>query len=123
MTDTIYNTHEQLKAAVQSGTIGKSKAVCVCYSARIEGRSGWGHIPGARVSSPFFETDPKAHWSQYGQKRFSNLGLNWRAQIEFAKSWASKKYGIKAWARNRSGDFVPAEVNEKHPIPKREKGA
>ncbi len=115
----IINTNDQLKAAVEAGTIGKSKAVAVSYHARMSGRMGYADCSRAEVWSPFFKADPDAAWYCYGAKHFS-AGQNWRESIEEAKRWASKKYGIKKWARNSFGGFVTAIVNEKHPIPKRD---
>ncbi len=33
--------------------------------------------------------------------------------FEQAKAWASKKYGVGDWERNRMGDWVPAPLNSK----------
>jgi hypothetical protein len=109
----IVNTHDQLVAAVNAGTIQKDQAISVSYRARP------GEVSKAVVGSPYFKTDEDAHWMDYGRKTFSaHFNGGWRKSIEVAKEWATETYGISEWARNRVGDWVPAIVNKKHPIPK-----
>jgi hypothetical protein len=114
-TTRLINTHDQLIAAVEGGTIEEAKAVAVSYHAKPAGRLGWGDASGALAWSPFMVLSESV-WRHGGAKHFP-AGRNWREAVEQAKAWASEKFGITDWARNRVGDFVPAEVNAKHPIP------
>lgn len=114
MSERIFNTHDQLLAAVVAKTIKSSQAVAVSY----HGGGGRGQFSRAVAWSPCFKTDPKSHWSDHGAKSFLHFGVTWRECVEQAKAWAGEKYGIGEWARNRTGDWVPAEVNRLHPIPK-----
>lgn len=116
----LINTHDQLAAAVAAGTIGKKRAVAVSYHARPSGRMGSADCSKAQVWAAFFVVAPKAPWYDYGQKSFYPISKRWHEAVEEAKEWASETFGIKEWKRNRFGDFVPAEVNDKHPIPKRQ---
>jgi len=74
-------------------------------------------------------TDPKGAWYEYGKKTFSLSSLqqnegeslrNFRNRIlQDAINWANKKYGAREFVKNRLGDYVEKEVNEKFPIPPR----
>ena len=67
-------------------------------------------------------TDPKAHWADYGKKFFSSSGWGERKLVlETAIKWANETFGPRDFVRNRMGDYVEREVNEKFPIPKRER--
>lgn len=122
----IINTYGQLKAASEAG-FDKRGLVAVGYYGRPSGRMGIGQVSKWQVSSPFFQTDPNAPWYDYGNKAFPLYGngetphqrkMNTLAK---AQAWAESEYGIKEWVKNRMGDYVPKEVNDKFPIPKREK--
>lgn len=115
----LINTYDQLKAAVADGVIPENRAVAVSYHACARGRLGYGDCSKAMVFSPFFQVNPKAHWRDQGAMTFIVMGRNWREYIETAKRWASKRFGITEWARNRMGDYVPAKVNRLYPLPKR----
>lgn len=112
----IINTYDQLLEAVRLKIITKNQAVACTYDRRAEGRMGMCDMNKSTVSSPFFNTNPSAHWSDYGQKVF--LG-NRAESLPKAKAWASHEYGVKDWARNRAGSWVPAQVQAELPIPKR----
>lgn len=114
----IINTWDQLNEAARAGTLPKEKCVAVSYSRRAEGRLGYADCNKSLVWSPFFEVDPKAHWGDQGRKAFVG---DRAVSLEPAKAWAAERFGVKEWARNRLGDYVPAEVNRRHPIPRREK--
>jgi hypothetical protein len=60
------------------------------------------------VFSVWFETDPKAHYSDNGCKSFAG---NRAESFPEALAWASKRFGVKAWVN------CPSDVNAK--IPKR----
>lgn len=109
------NTYEQLRRAVAAGLISKQQAVAISYAPRPEGRMGICHINKSVVWSPFFKTDPNAHWMDYGNKSFSG---NRAGSFPKAKEWASKTYGIASWKPNRMRDHVPAQVQDAFPIPK-----
>lgn len=110
----IINTYDQLKAAAEAG-FDKKKLICIAYHKRekVFGAS-W------RASSPFFSTDPRAAWYNNGAIAFivsGNKDKNFQlAQIQ---ETIRLKFGIEKWAKNRMRDYVPFEVNEKFPIPKK----
>lgn len=79
-------------------------------------------------------TDSKAPWYNYGKMTFE---VNWTHSKDFpregtvgqrrkqalaeATAWVTEKYGAREFVKNRVGDYVEKEVNDKFPIPKREK--
>lgn len=77
-------------------------------------------VDGEEVS-----TDPKAHWSRYGRKAFSPFSLGGKfherkaGALANAIKWVSETYGKSDFVRNRAGDYVEAEVNQKWPLPPR----
>ena len=65
-------------------------------------------------------TDPKASWFDYGRMTFLVCGRDDRKpRLAETIAWVKKKYGKSDFVRNRMGDYVEREVNEKFPIPKR----
>lgn len=67
-------------------------------------------------------TDPDAHWQDRGHKTFLILGIaDRKPKFEEAVAWATLKYGPREFVRNRHGNFVEKEVNDKFPLPKRER--
>ena len=114
MSTKIINTWDQLKAAVEAGITPRGQAVAISYT-NPDYRSV---LPQrSQVWSPFFNVDPKSHYSDNGAKSFTGL----RAEsLPRAKEWAAERYGVKEWKRNRMHDYVPAAVNDAFPIPKRE---
>jgi hypothetical protein len=117
----LINTHDQLVAAVEAGTITKRQAIAVSYYAKPSGRMGYAECARAAVWSPFFAVDPQARWYEHGAKSFLRMSGPWKDAVKQAKKWASDRFKISAWARNRVGEWVPTIVNENHPIPRREK--
>ena len=74
-------------------------------------------------------TDPKAHWQDYGAKTFSlfsygGIGRNGAKRkahaLAVAIEWANENYGKREFVRNRMGDYVEREVNERFPIRREE---
>lgn len=116
----IINTYDQLKAGVESGIIEKDQAVCIIYS---NGRNARLSVyPRWEISSPFFKTNPESHWTDYGRQVFIITGGNTKKTVlAVAKLWAETRYNVTGWAKNRAGDFVPKTLNEKLPIPERQK--
>lgn len=118
------NTYDQLKAAVKAG-FDKHKAVMISYSAPDRSNSRDVSVSKWSVSSPFFQTDPEAAWYDYGSKVFM-LGFKGSthkerkdATLKETIKWATERYQIAEWAKNRSGCYVPKEVNDRCPILKR----
>jgi hypothetical protein len=116
---TLINTYDQLRCAVNSGTITEKHAVACSYHRRPTGRIGWCQINQTLVSSPFFKAINGAP-SWYGGYPRIFSGPKSTSLTE-AQAWASKQYGITEWARNSLGDYVPAVVNKAHPVPKRKR--
>lgn len=121
----IINTYDQLKAAAEAG-FDKGKLVGIGYHAPDAANSRDISVKKWSVFSPFFKTDPSASWYDNGRKTFS-LGFEIThkqrkdAALALAKTWAEAAFGIVEWSKNRMGVYVPKEVNDKFPIPKREK--
>ena len=68
------------------------------------------------------QTDPKAAWYDHGKKTFLvSYPLREGKPIALAKAiaWVAETYGVRDFVRNRFGDYVEREVNERFPIPKR----
>lgn len=105
----IFNTYDQLRQAVHKNIIPVGQAVAIS-----RGDGCW------QVESPYFKTDEKAAWYNYGRKTFlyGNRAKS-KEQFEAAKMWAQETYGITEWQRNTSRDYVPKIVNDALPIPKR----
>lgn len=73
-------------------------------------------------------TDTCAAWYDDGHKTFDlwrNYGESLKEcrarRLKEAVDWANKTFGAREFVKNRVGDYVEREVNEKFPIPKREK--
>jgi hypothetical protein len=90
-----------------------------------------GRSAHANVCSPFFKTDPKSHWQDYGQKWFPMQRKQWLVEDATARlgmravrepigeararliaecaQWAHEKYGLPAegWERDPFGDYHP----------------
>lgn len=117
----LINTHDQLKAAVAAG-LDKRKAVAISYHSPDRSNVRDISVMKWSVWSPFFQANPDAAWYDHGCKTFG-LGLSGThkerkdAALKAAMDWAAK-YGVIAWAKNRQGDYVAKEVNDKFPIPK-----
>ena len=67
-------------------------------------------------------TDLHAHWRDYFRKTFSVAGKGKfsdmkKATLQEAIAWAESVYGKREFVRNRAGDYVEREVNERFPIP------
>jgi hypothetical protein len=66
------------------------------------------------------KTDPNGAWYNYGRKSFT-CGSNKKERLAEAIAWVAEKYGAREFVRNRTGNYVEKEVNEKFPLPKKEK--
>lgn len=122
----IINTYDQLKAAAADG-FDKRGLVGVGYHHPDYSNSRDVSCQQWRVFSPFRTLHPTAHWTDNGAKVFLVFGdgathkERKAAALAKALAWAEKNCGVKEWAKNRIGAYVPKEVNDKFPIPKREK--
>lgn len=109
----VCNTWEQLVNA--GGGVAITKAYNV---GRGEYRTGWNVL---RINSEGQEriTDPEAAWYHHGQKHFSSFDCSLAEALDKAKRWVNENIvPVETWARNRHGDYVPAEVNKQFPIRK-----
>jgi len=75
------------------------------------------------VNGVEYQTDPKASWYNYGKKTFLiPHPVNERRGEVLAEAIAwTAKYGLREFVRNRLGDYVEREVNERFPIPRKVK--
>ena len=116
----IINTYDQLKVAVSEGAVNKQQAVAVSYNP-IQ-KIGFTRCAEWEIFSPYFKTDPEAHWTDYGKKKFTVTHRGEKKTVlAEAMQWASEKYGVQEWAKNRAGDYVPKEIEARFPIPKERK--
>lgn len=68
-------------------------------------------------------TDKEAAWYDYKRKTFSighPIREHKQAALAEAINWVCKTYGPRTFVRNRMGDYVEQDVNERFPIPRRE---
>jgi hypothetical protein len=91
-----YNTWNQVRPGVYVGWNA--------YESRGAGGAYW------FVQHTEHQTDPKAPWYYHGRKTFTPFGVSKEEAMELALAWASLRYGIKRWQRNRMGDFVDADA-------------
>ena len=116
----IINTHDQLCA------FGGDR-IAILFSAQISGRAcrSANYSVYRVVDGKELITDPKAHWRDYGHKAFDVCGGRETkpAVLAEAIAWANAKYGEREFVRNRVGDYVEREVNERFPIPPRSRKA
>lgn len=122
----IINTYDQLKAAHAAG-FATRLAISISYSAPDKSNSRDVSVANWSVYSPFFQTEPAAPWYDYGCKTFA-LEINdlphrerKAAALKAAMAWATERWLITEWVKNRQGDYVAKEINDNFPIPKREK--
>jgi hypothetical protein len=120
----IINTYDQLKAARDAG-FATRRTVALSYSAPDRSNSRDVSVPKWSVFSPFFQTNPEAAWYDNGCKTFL-LGLKGathkerkEAALKEAMAWATQRYLISEWAKNRQGDYVDKEINDNFPLAKR----
>jgi hypothetical protein len=113
------NTWDQLVEAEKLGIIKNKQAIAIAYIPGVRRGISYGRW---QVFSPFFSTDKEAARFDNGYKTFNVLGrAEMTTQFESARNWAMAKYGVKEFKRNRMRDYVPAEVQDKLPIPLPEK--
>jgi hypothetical protein len=121
MRDSIVNTYDQLMAARESGLVKRPVAIGPAYlPGRGSSRCGW------VVWSPVERTDPDhdAPWYFGGKKHFGTFGKDGTrreqtaAALTDAMRWANDTYGPFNWARNRMGDYIPAQIKKAFPLRK-----
>lgn len=112
----VVNTWEQLHAA-RTGT-------ALCWHSKAP-RAVIGNYWSIMrvVDGRKIQTDPKGAWYYHGDKAFSGFGnknpdLSRRlAGLEESKDFALETYGDAGpWVRNRMGDYVPKDINDKFPV-------
>ena len=111
----LINTHDQLKAA-------GGDRIAILYSGH---GTGWSDVPQwfvARIKDGReLVTDKDAAWYEHHHKTFVviNTRENKSKVLAEALDWVEKKYGKTDFVRNRNGDYVEREVNERFPLPPR----
>lgn len=120
----IINTHDQLKAAVAAGWAMRM-AISICYSAPDRSNRLDVSVSKWSVYSPFFQTEPVGPWYDYGRKTFA-LSVDGDthkerkdAALKLAMRWATERWLINEWVKNRDGCYVPKDINDNFPIEKR----
>jgi hypothetical protein len=113
----IINTYDQCVAA------GGDRIV-LYYFGRPDSRSCSGpHWSVGRIKDgKSLETIKNSAWYDHGHKTFYfgyPIREHKETALQEAISWANEKYGPREFVRNRMGDYVEREVNEKFPIPRR----
>ena len=99
----IINTWDMLKR------FGGPRDVACVFHGRGDFRSG--QIPGTRIFSVHFDTNPEAHWMDHKQKTFSGPRTE---SLTSAKTWASTMYGISEWGPcpTDSNTYIPLAVRK-----------
>lgn len=66
-------------------------------------------------------TKPGAPWYDYNRKTFSVFGVREfkKPKLEEAIAWIEGRFERREFVRNRMGDYVERDVNERFPLPKR----
>ncbi len=110
----IINTYDQCVAA-------GGDRVFISYSGYESRRCMPAHWTVYRVKNgEMMITDPKAHWMDNQRKTFTVAGRDKiKSVLRKAIAWANIIYSKREFVRNRMGDYVEREVNEKFPIPRR----
>jgi len=117
------NTHDQ-------NYLYGGERVFIIYIPADYGRGGHGAYFQVfhTVNGKEVPTDPGGPWYYYGRKSFMPHGFNGanhheskRLALQAAMDWAKEQYGERTWVRNRAGDYVEKEVNDKYPLPKKER--
>ena len=99
----VFNDH----ALLMRFAADRRMAVCVSY---IPHEAQMVNAARSQVSSPFFKTDPRAHWSDHGCKTFVG---NRAESMPLALAWAQEKYGVSEWAPSPFGGAkVPKEIRD-----------
>ena len=116
---TIINTYDQMKQA-HSLRLPPVSVIKKHHTGRSTG------VNGVAVWHLGHQTDPEAHWTDNGMKVFSLFNIEGNdhrsrlaAAFKCGMDWASEKYGVKEWEKNRMGDYVPAPLNSTFPLRKR----
>ena len=115
----IHNTHEQLLRWRQAGLEKRPVAIIRAWThGKNPTRDGW------YIYSPWYNTDPEAHWLDNGKKHFGMFRATGNTKRERtadalrqAITWANV-YGSFNFIKNRQGDYVPKEINDMFPIQK-----
>jgi hypothetical protein len=109
----IINTHDQLVAA--------GGGVALIYLASTAGqRGGMGarfHVYRIGADGRQRVTDPNAHWSDSHCKTFHVFVKSREEQLAAAQAWVAEQgWYTGLWARNRMGDYVPADIHKRFPL-------
>jgi hypothetical protein len=126
--DRILNTYDQLLAARAAGLpdiaiVPRHLPSC--------SRGGGHYTRGWKVWRPGYDLwdkseptpgplHPDANCRIFDEGR-RDIRLNWRLERSLAlmdaKQWASGRYKVTAWKRNRQGDYIDARVHAGFPLP------
>lgn len=107
----IINTHDQLVAA-------GGDRIAIYYLPESMGSAHWRVC--RMIDGKEIKTDLKAHWFNYGNKAFvvwHPIRKNKDKTLAEAFAWVEATFGKKEFVRNRLGEYVEREVNERFPIP------
>jgi len=69
------------------------------------------------------KTDPKGPWYDHGNMTFSMISPSKEKEAVLAQAitWANGQFGHRDFVRNKMGDYVERDVNERFPIPPRKR--
>lgn len=111
----VYNTHHQLAYS------GGGVAITQYWGGiREKYRHGW-TVYRINAQGKEVITDQNASWYHYGRKWFAPPNGKFhereKAALADAIKWVAEQgWYTGEWAKNRQGDYVPAEVQKKFPI-------
>lgn len=126
----VCNTYDQLLAARAGGL--PDIAICPRHLPSCS-RGGGSHRNGWKVYRPGYDLwdkskekpspfHPDVHCRVF-EEGLRDIRFNWRLERNLAlmdaKQWASGRYKVTTWKRNREGDYVDAQVQKMYPIRKR----
>ena len=92
----IFNPHNATAQALNAG-VGNG----IYLSRRAQESGHWSTFQSAawQVISVQGQTDPEAHWQDYGQKTFLIDRWSEEGALNAAKTFAAENYGITEWAK------------------------
>ena len=96
----LFNPYDIAKA-------GPEPRVFIDYSPQDLGRAA--RSAKWQICGVGFQTDPEAHWQDYGNKTFPCWSpmKEKLSQGVAARKWAGEKYGVEEWERSPYGSYHP----------------
>ena len=115
----IINTYQQCQTA-------GGERIAIYYRGVYRGRGGHGacFLVGRFKDGVEYKTDPDAHYHHNFMKWFPvHYPVPKSKPMVLAQviAWVTERYGAREFVRNRMGDYVERDVNERFPLRPRER--